>query len=321
MKKKLLPWNLRQTDFSRTGVHAEPTLAFELMFEFLRLSPTYELARRDAKGLLSEEERQRLPSDFDQVVSTYKLLGNVQPILFRQWWIKRGLRAFGNPHDKPKTHVIANLKAGVDAEIEDVAENLTGYLSDERRNEGLTHAAIIAVPITLKRAEIMKQLGSILDELRGDDRDHANLPIIKLHGKRLRKKELMTGVRLLWIRSAKPKWELWRLGAYLKLSKAYAETLDHNAGRKTHSTLESYDREMMTKITSRALKKFETIAENAARGKFPCADPVEKSEFDYSSIAKRIRAKNAWEAKEKERLRTLYLENIRKKNPEDSEAT
>jgi hypothetical protein len=63
----------------------------------------------------------------------------------------------------------------------------------------------------------------------------------------------------------------------------------------------------MTKITGRALRKYELIAENAARGRFPCAEPVEIMDFDYPALAKRIRAKNTWESKEKERLREIWL--------------
>jgi hypothetical protein len=72
-----------------------------------------------------------------------------------------------------------------------------------------------------------------------------------------------------------------------------------DAPRKAEKLGEAYDREMMTKIVSRALNKYELIAENAARGRFPSEASVEKMDFDYLSLAKRIRQKNRWEEKRK----------------------
>jgi hypothetical protein len=301
--KKLLPWNLRTTDFSKPGLHAEPTFAFELMFEFLRLSPSYELARQISEGKVKAAEK-GLPEDFDKVLVTYKLLGNVQKTLFRQWWIKRGLKAFGNPHDKPSVHKISDLHAGLELQLEDVSAPLTEYLLENRKSEGLAQAILIAVPVQLKRADLIKQITTIVDQAKRLNDQSNSQPILKLHGKRLRKRELINGLRLLWFRAAKPHWEYWRLGTYSKFSKTYAEALDHKNERKTRSTLESYDREMMTKLIGRALKKYEAIAENAARGKFPCADQVEIMAFEYPKLAKRMQEKNAWERFEKERLRS-----------------
>ena len=140
-------------------------------------------------------------------------------------------------------------------------------------------------------------------------------------GKRLRAKSLFTGLRLLWFKAAKPKWALWRLGAQARLSETYSKVLDPTAGRRVKDVIEQTDRDMMTKITYRALNKFEAIAENAARGKFPCDEPVEKSPFDYPTIAKQIQRNNAWEKKEKERLTRLFelRQAKRAQKPSDSD--
>jgi hypothetical protein len=63
----------------------------------------------------------------------------------------------------------------------------------------------------------------------------------------------------------------------------------------------------MGKITSRALKRFEYIAENAARGKFPCATPIECSPFDYPELAKRIKQTMHWQNTEKARIKALQM--------------
>jgi len=62
------------------------------------------------------------------------------------------------------------------------------------------------------------------------------------------------------------------------------------------------DRITMSKITFRALHRFEHIAENAARGRFPCADPVDMSEFNYPEIALRLMRHTKWVKSQKLKL-------------------
>lgn len=308
MAKQRNPWVTRAQDFSKDGWHVRPTVGYELMFEYLRVSPSYELARKANEEGLSDEEKAGLPSDFDQVLHTYALLGNVQKVLYRAWWLKRGLRVFGNPYSKPKTHLLYNLPSGEDVGAGQVSANLSSYLTDIRRNEGLSPAMLVAIPLGIRRSEIHKQIDAMLATYVQSETQEELKPQIVLVGKRLRAKVLLNGLRLIWIRAAKPKWEYWRLGAKAGISKTYSPVLDAGAKRKTTNAIEQVDRDMMTRITYRAMIKFENIAENAARGRFPCDDPVEKADFNYPQLAEIITTKNAWEAQEKERLKKLYAE-------------
>lgn len=271
------------------------------MFEFLRLSPSYELARRDAAKALTDEEVSRLPSDFEQVRRIYALLGDVQGVLFRTWWLQRGLRVFGNPSRKPSAHRIQLLKSGQDGDVRQVLPAVEQYLEDTRREEGLVPALVLGVPLSGRKSDILRQLSKLLDEHASSWAEPAP-PLLALQGQRLRAKVLFNGIRLLWIRAARPKWELWRLGAKARLSATYSSVLDPAAPRSVKDDQEMIDREMMSKITYRALVKFEAIAENAARGRFPSEQAVEQMPFNYPQLAKIIQRKNAWEAKEKARL-------------------
>ena len=51
-----------------------------LWFEYLAISPSYEMARRHRKGL--RIDKSMLPADFEQVLAVYDDLGNVQQSLF-----------------------------------------------------------------------------------------------------------------------------------------------------------------------------------------------------------------------------------------------
>lgn len=306
MARKRNPWVIRKQDFAKPGWHTRPTVGFELMFEFLRLSPSYELARKANEEGLTEDERQRLPADFDQVLRTYSLLGNVQTFLFRAWWLKRGIHVFGNPYSKPQGHLIFRIPNGEDIDVRDLSADLSNYLQETRRSEGLTAALLVAIPLGMRRSEVHKQIDSLIGQHTPEDTDEEQKPKIALMGQRLRAKVLFNGIRLLWFRAAKPKWEYWRLGAKARLSKTYSPVLNPNAARKTANAIEQVDRDLMTKITQRALVKFEKIAENAARGRFPSDAPVEKAEFDYANLAVIIQKKNAWEKRERERILALH---------------
>lgn len=301
MARALPPWKLRAADFNSPGWHTRATVGYELMFEFLRLSPSYELARKEAAGQLNKSELGLLPRDFRDVRRTYALLGDVQSVLFRSWWLQRGLHAFGNPHSKPGTHQLQVLRGGEDVLVAEVIQGIEQYLEDTRRDEGLAPALLMAVPLVGRKSDVLQQISKLLDQHAGDVAP-ASKPILSLHGQRLRAKVLFNGVRLLWIRAARPKWELWRLGAKARLSPTYSSVLDPEAPRKVKEDQEMVDREMMSKITHRALIKFEAIAENAARGRFPSEQPVQQVPFDYPTLARIIQRKNMWESREKARL-------------------
>jgi hypothetical protein len=299
MSRKRLPWKLQASDYSQPRWYVRPTVAYELLFEFLRLSPSYELARKEAEDGLPKGEQ--LPPDFNEVRRTYALLGNVQTALFRDWWLQRGLRAFGNPSMKPRVHSICLLAGGQDVRIGDVTPPMEQYVSETRRDEGLGPALLIALPLNARRAEVLKQVTRLLDE-HAKQRTSTDRPVLTLQGQRLRAKVLFNGIRLLWFKAAKPRWELWRLGAKARLSPTYSKVLDPAAPRRVTDVQQMIDREMMSKITHRALVKFQAIAENAARGKFPSDEPVAQVPFDFPKLARIIQCKNTWEATEKARL-------------------
>lgn len=306
----MLPWVTRKQDFSKPGWHTEPSLGYQLMFEFLRLSPSYELARKANQEGLTEDDKNRLPMDFDQVLATYKLFGNVQRMLNRAWWLKRGIKIFGNPYTKPKTQLLYNLEAGIDVGASNVVASLSSYLNDTRRSEGLGATLLVAIPLGLRRSEIHKQIDLLIGATDEVESEADLKPLITLMGKRLRTKVLFNGLRLLWFRAAKPKWEYWRLGAKAQISKTYSNTLDSSAAKKTDDSGVRYDREMMTRITYRALVKYENIAENAARGRFPSDAPVDKVDFDYLKLRKIILQKNAWEKQERIQIEEIYAKRM-----------
>jgi hypothetical protein len=307
MNKKKMPWSLRGTDFSKPGWHTRPTIAYELMFEYLRLSPSYALANKQATVGLTEQEQSSLPADFNEVQKTYALLGDVQTILFRQWWIKRGITVFGNPYSHPKVHELAELQSDTDVRLSQISNNLTQFLNETRRDEGLVNSLLLSIPLGRRKAEVLKQVSKILDRYAEHSSETQQQPELKLMGKRLRAKVLFNGLRLLWFKAAKPDWSHWRLGAKARISDTYSKELDASTERKDYTENSKVDRILLGKITYRALRKFNRIAENAARGRFPCEDATEDVPIDYEQLALQIQAKNLWEKNERIRILKVHL--------------
>jgi hypothetical protein len=293
-KKVTFPWLAQASDFSNEGFHTNPSSGYILLLAALRISPSYELARKVRKGEITHSEIKKLPKDFDQVLATYDLIGDVNKIVFRYWWLQRGIKIFGVPNKKPELKVIDTFVYGEEFDVEYLNKNLATNFVHEHRNEGFPPAMLLSIPLTLKRTEILKKINSILDANKVHLDEPKKQPLMKLMNKRLNRHAMNRGFNLMWAKSIFLNKELWRLGVKARISETYSSVLNYNAPRKPKDAIEMNDRMILTKITYRTLKRYELIVENAARGKFPCDDPVESAEFDYPAIGKREKIYRKW---------------------------
>jgi hypothetical protein len=77
---------INRKDVNSEDRWVEHVFEYHLWFQFLAISPSYELARRHHAGELSTEERASAPRDFDLVLSVFDNLGDVQRVTFADWW-------------------------------------------------------------------------------------------------------------------------------------------------------------------------------------------------------------------------------------------
>ena len=84
---------LTSSDRRSNGLWVSQISYYLMWFEYLAISPSYELARRYRAGQNLDEYQ--LPKDFDSVLAVYDDLGDVQKALFRPWWRRVGLKCFG----------------------------------------------------------------------------------------------------------------------------------------------------------------------------------------------------------------------------------
>lgn len=257
-----------------------------LMFEYLRLSPSYELARKARAGKLTASQKRMLPDDFDLVLKTYDEYGDVSKVSFANWWATTGINLYGTEYIKPQVRQIANIEKNEEYEP-GFAKALEQYFKSFRKHEGSGRALILAIPLGMPKRAILKEVTKMINKTGATVPPKAQKAKRSLTAKRLRSAPLFIGLHLLWAKAQNPDWTNWRLGVAAKVSPTNAIDLDINAKKASAKTVDQ--RNNMTVLTSRALKKAQYITENAARGRFPDPKPIALPEFDYVDIYRRMR--------------------------------
>jgi hypothetical protein len=275
------------------------------MVEFLRLSPSYALAREQVLDGLNQKQIEQklfamyetaatkltaankatLLKDFELVQNTYAEFGDVYTIDFDDWWLKTGADLFGFDYERPRITKIAQL-AKDEAYSETPADQLDAYLKTDRVKQGMPSSLILALPLGVPKRTLMMELSRLIDKTNIAVPPKAQKAKRALSKQRLRSKPLFMYIKLLMYKSASPSAALWKLGVRAKVSAKHSEDM----ALDTKVSSKNIDQRLnLTVLTSRALRKAKLIAENAARGVFPSTDPREHPEFDWDAVYERLR--------------------------------
>lgn len=287
------------------GLWVKQISMYLLWFEYLAVSPSYELARRHRAGERMSSDV--LPADFDRVLSVYDDLGDVQQALFRLWWKDVGLKHFGHQGSPPAVTFVAYAKHHP-RKHPDIAEDVVRYFDEDWIDQGRQRVMLLAVPVGMSEGQINRQIKKQLARVK-PERRKLIAPVVQypLVGQRHHKDALMRYLRMTWLRSAMHRKSLWRAGAQARVSFTYSPVLDPNMTEV--SVEDRFDREMLTIIASRALLRSRMIAENAARGQFPTHQKCDTAlEFDFKELRQRIRRRNQWQEREIKRLHAEHGE-------------
>jgi len=289
------PWKLRAGDFSKSKAHAPQDWRFQMFFEYLRISPSYNLAsdcKNEAEFIkaLGDKEKAR------KVWKTYQDIGNVYGIFYRDWWLKNGLRLFGTQTAKPITKTVLRLSHAKDNKSN--IQNLIQYLETDYAKQGEPDSLLVSIPLGQKRVKIMKQLKLLLDEAYKEP-IYEPKTIYQLTKNKVQYRRLLGGLRLTYFQCYKPKDALWRVALRAKISHSHGK-LDPDSQTKDR-TLNS-SKKVLTFMASRLMTNTLLIAENAAQGNFPSVDETSVKSFDTFYLGQKIKKNNAWENAMKAKL-------------------
>jgi len=289
----LSPLKVRRSDFQREGKYAEMNRLYRLWFEMLGLSPSYELARRyrASNGLLSAEDQARLPKDFDQVLAVYDDFGDVNQSFFRLWWLERGLDLMGSEGKPPRVKPLAKFNK-TKLDTDQITDTVEQYLKEEWLEQNQPSSLLVSIPLNQTREQILKQVKALLD--KHIEPKHIPKPAkYKLDTKNIHVQNVVDAMSVLWIRSAKPDWELWKVGVESKVSKKLSGKFNVKTTKRTDNNFD--DLRNLESMTSRKYKIARNIVENAARGIFPCQTPCEYAvAFDPYEFRDILNARRRW---------------------------
>ena len=305
--KQRKPWQLKARDFGTKKVHAEQDWRFQMFFEYLRISPSYALAT----SCENEAQLAQMLGNNEQAAAIWKTrcdVGDVFSVLYREWWLRTGMGLFGIKSARPRVEAVSRMPASL--LLEDCQEasgsELAQFIQTRFTDQGKPDSLLVSIPVGLKRVTIMKQLRLLLDALEPAPPSVRNSEYA-LEKNKMRQSRLMAGLRLAYMRAARPKDELWRASTRAKISATH-RGLDPLADKKDAKSAEA--RRMLTIMSSRLIHDALVLAENAACGVFPSLQPVPTIPFDFPELGKRLKQVSRWEKAEKERL----LAKARKSN-------
>ena len=118
------------TDFRQEDLWATKVGFYMLWFEYLALSPSYELARQFRAGDLKISNNNRLPEDFDRVLEVFDDFGDVQRKQFLHWWRELGMQLCSHQGSKPKVTKVAAVSRK-SAVLSDTAKALEEYTESD----------------------------------------------------------------------------------------------------------------------------------------------------------------------------------------------
>lgn len=278
-----------------------------LMVEFLRISPSYELARQirtkaldkktqnkliaqlyEAEGTkLSAIDKQVVINEFQPVLATYDEIGDIATMTFDAWWQTCGIYIYGTPYSKPKVIQIARI------EKDEVFEPLfykpyEHYLTKTRATEGNPTSLVLGLPLGMPKVDLLRQISKLIDNAKVPLAAKSARASKALAAQRLRSEPLFIQLRIFMAKAQYPDMPLWKIGLWAKVSAKHAKTLDLKESKKKFEDADS--KEHLAILTSRAFKKAKQVAENAARGSFPSSKPVRLPNYDFENIYSRLRA-------------------------------
>ena len=289
---------IRRKDFSQGGFHTEPHDFHRLWFEFMLLSPSYELARRfrASNGNLSPSDQARLPADFDQVLDVFDDFGDLQRSLFRPWLLERGLRLFGAPGAKPQPKLLHRFRDGDEQEVEAASQIIKHYVDSDWKKQNRPEALLLAVPLNLSKQQILKELKKLLDD-NIQDSESREVGKYKLANKGMHRQNVVDALAVLYVRAARPDFKLWQVGVEAKISDTYSKLFDAKTSKRTANN--ATDFRILEMMTSRKLRLAKNLVENAARGRFPDqTEPEHTVEFDPKEFNKIIADHIRWKKNE-----------------------
>ena len=244
--------------FEADGVFAATDWRYELLVDYLQLSPSYQAVTEAQRRAQPSTE---LPADLDRVQAVFDDFGDIRRIREARWWNSRGKQLFGVKAPEPVVRVLGRLTT------KDRRQDAEWVGVDE---------LVVTLPLGLTRAAALRKLTKQLADMPFAESLPADVkPKYTLYPSKLRKETLVAGVSAL--RMYRQQDPLWRIGNRLRVvpAQCFDEQEDVLNPRKYN------DNKLVLSVAARRLIRTAVwVSENAARGRFPCDKPFSEAMLD-----------------------------------------
>ncbi len=253
----------------RDGVYAPQDFRYHAICEYLKLSPSFVAVSKAVEGKSSPFP---LPKDQDAVrliVNDFRQVLRMEP---SDWWRKHGKNLYGVKAPAPTVY-------------------MAGRLTSKTKSLNVmwdgNNATVVRIAANQSKKDALKDLEKILDDMSDWHKPgkFGAAPVEQLPPKytflksRLRQSALAMGAQVLSYYQSSQDFPLWWIGNFHAISPAHAITPADLA--KMGADEIAHRKRILSIATSRVVKYALLVAENAARGRFPCSDPFPEAQVDF----------------------------------------
>jgi len=261
----------------------------KLWIEFLKLSPSYNIAQDVIDGKISFEQGQEKVSDLHDVIENALEFGNVWGVDRERYYHERSFELFGVQLAEPDLKVVHVMKEGEPIDMRALEEHMRDYTTYTREEMGNPFTVLVSIPIDLNRQYLMRVFGGMLTHFKANRQDLPSpdvpRPMFVMKKNRTTIKTLEQMIRVVETKAMTPHLRAWQLGTDLRLNATHADTLS----RKDHGDVTDAKASMNATVAG-IISKGLLLAENAARGHYPSLtkSPNLLKSFDYDRIRSNI---------------------------------
>jgi hypothetical protein len=256
----------------------------------LMASETYLLAHAFRQDRLSNEQITKLPWDFGVVLQTYDNFGWIGDLGFFDWLKRKDGVLFRVDSSFPSVSTITHLPRGDLGDPNKVIEDVLKHLAKTRSNKRCPNSLIVSIPLHLSKQSIYRSIARQIDmhktlKLKVKNPVDVEIPLYRFIARKLKTTTFKSSLKTLRTKIHNPDWPLWKVGleaglnenAAIEIRKAEAmrEEIEKATGKRPKPDEGAYIEKMsMNTLANRQIKYALLLTENAARGRFPCIDPI-----------------------------------------------
>ncbi len=250
--------------------------------QYLRISPSYQMAHKLWCGELTVVEIPSHVRDFELVMQTYEHFGDVFNRSVPRWWKETASSLFAPKIAGLNWKVHKVWQYGEDVDRSELEAAMDDYCQITRPNLGNPLTLLASIPLDMKYEDILSSLKQAFRFYRRSRRDLKGYSpptgLYAIEGIEKDPKTLEARLKLVYAIAKKPKNKTrWEVGFDLEINKTLSRIYNYAAGCTQR------ERDRINIQVSNNLASTLRAAENAARGKFYDSSPssMHINKFDF----------------------------------------